>query len=590
MLFDKFISNPLNKLNDFTKKVLGEKKPTLRQLRQIFYILNNKEKWILRGLLALIVIGIVGLGANFYFSRTEQIPQIGGTYQEGILGQPRFLNPVLAQTNDTDRAISQIIYSSLFTYNGQGELIPDLAKDYQLSEDGKTYTIQLKEGILWHDGETLTAEDVIFTLKTIQDPEYKSPLRNNWQGVEVNKLNDYSLEFKLANAYAPFLHNLTTGIIPKHLWSGISAVNFALAQYNLKPIGSGPFLFQEFIKNDQGNIEVIVLKRNPNHYQNPKPYIEKIIFKFYNNQTNLIKAYNQREIDGLGFLSNTNEIKLNNNLNKHYIQLPSYYAVFFNQHKNKALTDKTARLAIAYATDKKEIIDQVYNNKASIIDSPLLPQWFGFNEDINIYDFSLEHAQNILEANEWIDTDENGIRDKNINDEKVQLEITLTTTDWPELEQTAQILKTQWEKIGAKINLDIIEAGTVIEEERIKPREYEAILFGEILGSDPDPFAFWHSSQGKDPGLNLARYNNSEVDEILEEARQILDPEERWQKYEKAQKIITDDLPAIFLFSAEYLYPINKKIKGINLNKIPEPAYRFCQIENWYIKTNRLWK
>ncbi len=566
-----------------------EKKPSARQLRQLFKILNNKEKWILRGFLILIIGGLFSLALNFYFLQTEKIPQVGGTYREGILGQPRFINPVLAETNDTDRAITRTIYSSLFKYNGQGELISDLVKDYQISEDGKTYIFNLKENVFWHDGEKLTAQDIVFTIKTIQDPEYKSPLENNWQSVEVNKIDDYTLEIKLANVYAPFLHNLTVGIIPEHIWSGISPANFALAQYNLKPIGSGPYQFQEFIKNDQGNIEMLILERNPAYYQNSKPYLQKLIFKFYNTQENLIKAYNQRNIDGLGFLSSLNEDKLNNNLNKYQIKLPSYYAVFFNQNKSKALTDKTARLAFAYATDKQEIIKQVYNQKASIVNSPLLFEWFNFNQEIDIYDFALEHAKNILEADEWIDTDDNGIRDKNINDEKIQLEITITTTDWPELEATARLLKEQWEKIGAKINLDIVDPIT-IQQERIKPREYEAILFGEILGADPDPFAFWHSSQSKDPGLNLARYNNSDADKLLEEARQILDEKIRYQKYEEFQQIITQDIPAVFLFSADYLYPINKKVEGINLFKIPEPAYRFCQIEDWYIKTERIKK
>ncbi len=588
-MLSKNIPIQLNNLINKIKQPFKKEKPNLRQLRQLFRILNSQERLFLIGFGALIIFGLSGLGANLYLTQTQKIPQIGGIYREGILGQPRFINPVLSQTNDTDRAISQIIYSSLFKYNGQSELIKDLVEEYQISEDGKTYAIQLKKDILWHDGQPLTAEDVVFTIKTIQNPEYKSPLRSNWQTVEINQLDDYALEFKLANSYAPFLHNLTVGIIPKHLWSGISPANFALAQYNLKPIGSGPYQFQEFIKDEQGNIEMIILQRNQSYYQAGKPYLEKIILKFYDNQNNLIKAYNQNNIDGLGFLSSANQNKLKNNLNKYQIKLPSYYAVFFNQNKSKAMTDKTARLALAYATDKQEIIEKVYSGKASAVNSPLLPEWFNLSQEFNLYDFAPEHAKNILEADEWTDTDGDGIRDKNINDEKVQLEIALTTTNWPELEQTAQILKEQWEKIGAKVNLDIVDP-IAIQQERIKPREYQAILFGEILGADPDPFAFWHSSQGKDPGLNLARYNNSEADRLLEEARQTLNQEERYQKYEELQKIITDDAPAIFLYSANYLYPINKKVEQINLSKIPEPAYRFSQIENWYTKTDRIRK
>ena len=147
----------------------------------------------------------------------------------------------------------------------------------------------------------------------------------------------------------------------------------------------------------------------------------------------------------------------------------------------------------------------------------------------------------------------------------------------------------QWEKIGAAVNVIVVDP-SVIQNEYIRPRQYEALLFGQILGADPDPFAFWHSSRKKDPGLNLALYNNQKADKILEDARQSLDLEFRQQKYVDFQKLLLEDMPAVFLYSPYYIYPVNNKVKGIEIEKLALPSYRFSQIEKWYVRTARIEK
>ena len=570
------------------------KKISLKQWARLPKVLPSKERWITRGLVFLIFASVIALLFNLYINKTYIEPEIGGSYTEGILGQARFINPVLAQTNDADRDLTQIIYSSLFKYDGQGNLIPDLVESYNISQDGLSYEIKIRENVKWHNDEQLTINDVIYTIKTVQNPEYKSPLKNNWQGVEMEKIDDFTMNFKLNNVYSPFLHNLTIGIMPKHLWAGISAQNFALAQYNVQPIGSGPYKFNKINKNDNGEIESIELIINENFYLHfegsPKgPFIENIIFKFFNNQIELIDAYKRRQIDGLSFVSGINQLNIVNDLNIYEINIPAYYAVFFNQTKSKALADKTVRLALSYATNKEEIINKILSDKGIRVDSPLLPGWFGYTQETSIYEFAIEHAQNILESEEWKDLNDDGIREKTINNEEVKLEINILTTDWPELKQTAELLKEQWEKIGTKVNLEILDAVTV-QQDHIKTREYEALLFGEVLNADPDPFAFWHSSQRKDPGLNLAVYANDEIDKLLEEARQSIDQENRKEKYMEFQKLLIEDAPAVFLYSPTYIYPVNKKVKGISIEKFSQPSHRFSQIENWFIKTNRIWK
>jgi peptide/nickel transport system substrate-binding protein len=576
--------------------VPGGKWPSRRQWLQLFKILPFRQRWLVRGLASVIIVSIVLLAINFVLGHTYLQPKVGGDYKEGLIGQPRYINPVLSSTNDADRDLVQFIYSSLFKYDNQGKLIPDLAESYVIEDDGLNYNILLKKDVLWHDGQPLTANDVIFTVKTIQNPEYRSPLRNIWQNVEVEKIDDYQLLFKIKTVYAPFLHNLTFGILPRHIWADIPAANFPLAEYNLKPIGSGPYQFKNFSKTAKnGKIESIELARNENYYltaadEPTGPFIKKIVLCFYNNEDALIEAHQKRQIDGLASISRSNLSHLKNNLVLHQIKLPLYYAVFFNQTQSKALTDKTVRLALAYTTDKQALLEQVLNNKGIIVNSPLLPGCLGYAEEIKIYDFALEHANNILEEAGWTDQDEDGIREKEIKDELTKLEITLVASDWPEIKQTAELLKGQWGKIGAQINLEIIDS-TTLQEDYLRPRQYDALLFGQALAADPDPFAFWHSSQSKDPGLNLALYQNKDVDKLLEEARQNLDEEKRAGQYVEFQKLLVDDLPAVFLFSPDYLYPVDKKVKGISeIEKLPTHTQRFSQIENWYVKTKRLWR
>jgi len=556
------------------------------------------ERWLARALTLIIFLSIVGLLFNNYIIRTQTAPKIGGTYAEGIVGQPRYINPVLSQTNDTDRDLAELMFSGLLKYGGQGNLIPDLAESYEIGDEGKTYNIYLKKNIFWHDQQPLTADDVIFTLTVIQNPEYKSPLRIRWQGVEIEKIDDLAIRFKLKNAYAPFLHNLTTGIIPKHLWAGVPAADFPLAEYNLKPIGSGSYQFKKLVKDKNGRIQSIELARNEKFYLAPNsedndqpPFIEKIVFKFYKTQEELIAAFNQGKIDGLSNISAANLDKIDDNAELHQINLPIYYAIFFNQTESKALSDKNVRLAFNYATDKQEIIGAALSGKGKVAESPILADWLENAPEEKKYDFDLEKAKEILENNGWKDNDNDGVREKKINKDKeeTKLEIALLTTDWPELEQTAQIIKEQWEKIGARVNLEIINSLSV-QQDYIRTRNYQAILFGEILAADPDPFAFWHSSQRKDPGLNLALYQNKKADELLEESRQILDSQKRLEKYNEFQKILLEDAPAVFLYSSYYLYPVDEKVKGIAAEKLPTPSQRFSQIENWYINTKRVMK
>jgi peptide/nickel transport system substrate-binding protein len=513
------------------------------------------------------------------------VPNYGGEYIEGIVGQPLHINPLLASGNDTDADLVQIIYSGLFKYDGQGNIIPDLAESYDISEDKTTYTVHLKKNVTWQDGETFSADDVIFTSNLISDPSYKSLLRYNWQGVTANSIDDYTVEFKIETPYVGFLNNLTFGILPKHLWASIPANNFSLSSLNLEPIGTGAFKYSAIQKDSKGNIVSYKLAANPTYFEG-KPYISKLTFIFYTDEDSALEALNHKEIMGINVFSSQkiNSIKTQKSIVIRQFKIPRYFAVFLNQTKSIPIASGEVREALDYATDRKELIEEVFSGKGQPVYSPFLPGMIGYSENQEHREFNLEKANEILDNNNWKKGDD-GIRAKN----GVSLEISLVTTDWDELTDTAGLLKTQWEKIGAKVNVNSYSISD-IQQNYIRPREYEAFLFGQALGADPDPFSFWHSSQKKDPYPNLSLFGDDSSDKLIENGRTEFDSEKRAEIYQKFQKILYEKIPAIFLYSPAHIYPINRKVQGIDAENLVTPAKRFSDVNHWYIKTKRIKK
>jgi peptide/nickel transport system substrate-binding protein len=561
--------------------------PSFHQWQKLPSVLNKKERYFIIGFLILAIASLFGWIIVHKIQTTVIAPNFGGSFSEGIVGNPQYLNPILSQTNDSDRDVTELIFSGLTQYNSKGEIIPDLAEKYNIGDSGKTYEFFLRKDLKWHDGEPLTADDVIFTINRIQNPDFRSPLRINWIGIEAEKIDDFTIRFKMKTAYASFLANTTTGIIAKHIWEEIQPVNFSSAPENLEPIGTGPYKMDQIKKDREGFVTYIGLEAFGDYKSSRRPFIEKINLYFYADEESAIKAYNRGQIDNLSLISikNRSLLKGENRSDMRRLKLPRYFAIFFNQSKSTILSDKTVRLALNYATNKKQIIEDVLGGEGDPVDSPIPNGVWGHADDLKIYDFAQDHANNILEAAGWKDEDNDGIREK----KGEKLEIELMTTELKELQQVTDILQEQWSKIGVKTNIKVIDIGE-IQQNYIRPREYQALLFGEVLGLDPDPYSFWHSTQKKDPGLNLALYDNKKVDDLLKDGRQILEKDLRLKKYKDFQQLIIDDAPVVFLYNSYQIYLTSKKIKGFENENIVLPSKRFADIEKWYIKTQRVKK
>jgi peptide/nickel transport system substrate-binding protein len=501
------------------------------------------------------------------------------------VGQPAHVNPVISSSNNADDDLTQIIFSSLFKYDAEGAIINDVVEDYSVSEDKTEYVVHLRKNVTWHDGEKLTAADALFTINLIADPAYKSPLRSNWQGIETSSADDYTLNFKIKTPYVGFLNNLTFGILPKHLWESVGPDKFSLTNLNLEPIGSGPYKYSTMQKDSNGNILSYKTVANPNYFGG-KPYISKITFDFYSDDEAVIAAYNKKEIMGISNISpnKIGDIKLQQSTNTHAFNIPRYFAVFFNQTKSISLSHDEVRKALAYATDRQEIINTVLASNGNAVYSPILPNMIGYDENVDKMEFDLTKANRLLDEGGWIKNDD-GFRKK----DDVSLEINLVTTDWTELSKTAEILKSQWGKIGAKVNINNLSISD-IQQNYIRPREYDALLFGQVLGADPDPYSFWHSSQKRDPGLNLSLFGDSDTDKLIENGRIEFDTTKRTQFYKDFQEKLLAEIPAVFLYSPDYVYPVNKRVQGLTVKNLILPSERFSNIEKWYIETTRIWK
>ncbi len=555
--------------------------------REILRSFSFRDKFIVSILLFVIIGAFTYWGMAWYKQLTNEVPDFGGAYIEGMVGSPLYINPVLAKTGGPHYDLSRLIFSGILEYAPDGSLQNDMAKDWIVSEDGKTYTVFLKQNIIWHDGRIVTADDILFTIDIIKNIAFKSPLRESWLNVGVSRGEDnYTILFTLDTPRADFVELLTTGIIPKHAWESVTPENFPLHSLNLEPIGSGPYTFERSQKDDSGKILIYEITSFREYYQK-EPYITSMVFKFYPDRESLINAYKNKEVKGMNGIDSWIWEGLGDyreRLHLHTIENPNYYVVYFNQNKSKALSYEEVRRAISLATDKQQLIKEIFYDKATIANNPFLGENEEREEEVSSWESRKEKANALLEEKGWIRS-EDGVRQR----DGVRLEFDMLTTDWREFTVGGDILSKQWNEIGVKINIKVVSVYDLWSN-FIRPREYEMLFSAHMTTLIPDMYPFWHSSRTKDPGLNFSVYKNETLDVLIEDLRITRDEGRRREIIQKIEEIFHNDIPALYLFSADYLYPTDKNVQNISVSRVSEDADRFFDVENWYIKTKRVWK
>lgn len=551
----------------------------LSKFHKIFDSFTALERQVFQGAAIVFAFSVVINGINAFYQATEPAPVRGGAYAEGIVGQPITINPLIAGLNEVDRDLIEVTFSNLI----------ELAESHKVSDDHRVWTIILKENLFWSDGEPLTTDDVVFTLETIQDPDSHSPAFATWHGVAAERLSEREVRFTLKTPYAFFLDNLETfKVVPRHIFGAIPPANLRLSDYNLEPVGNGPYKFRSYEKRRDGFITEYRFTANE-HFSGDEPFITELTFRFFETYDEAIDVLNRREIDALGGVSaaHLSKIKVGHQIIE--LDIPRYYAIFLNQSTSLELRDRSVRMALDAAVDRDRLVEIALEDRGESVGGALFPGIEGYDPEIGAGGrFSLEAAAELLEEAGW-KIGEDGTRAKRVSGSDLRLSFDLVVPDIDFLKRAAEMISEDWAKIGITVNRLTLSPAEVADEV-IKTRNYQMLLFGNVLKMNPDIFSFWHSSEKFRPGLNLALYENRSVDVLLESIRKDFDPDSRAEDAAEVQELIKRDVPAVFLFSPHYLYVAPKDLGGLTSILIGSGADRFDNIASWYLKTTRIFK
>ncbi len=571
--------------------------PHLSALEDMLRTFTPGERFVLYAFTVLLGASAIALLVSLNASVSVRVPTYGGTFTEGMIGSARFINPVLA-LSQSDEDLSELVYSGLTRMRPDGTVVADLASHYEISADGKTYTFTIRPDVTFHDKKPVTAADILFTVQTAQNPEIKSPRRADWEGVDVSSPDPLTVVFTLPRPYAPFIENTTLGILPKHVWENVTPEEFPFNPGNTRPIGSGPYRITRTYIDVTGTATRYDLA-SFTRYALGKPFLKRITFMFYPNQTSMIEAFDAGKIDAMAGIAPQEIAKLSRtDIHVAHVALPRVFGVFLNQSHSPVLADTSARAALLAAIDKKEIVRSVFVGYGVPLDgaippgvtrdmtpaTPLPVVRTASSSEVVLSAARVDDTRAILTRGGWTFDEAAGVWNK----KKLQLSFSLATADEPELVATANAVAKYWRAAGIKVAVQIYPLSE-LNTNVIRPRNYDAILFGEVVGRTADLFAFWHSSQRNDPGLNLAMYANSKVDALLTQARATTDKKQREKLYAQFDSEIEKDVPAIFLYAPDFIYVVPNAIQGIKLGALSTPSERFLNAHEWYIDTERVW-
>lgn len=512
-----------------------------------------------------------------------EYPDWGGTYIEGVAGRPSAINPIFSLYNDVDRDLVALIFNGLTRADENGVLQPDLATRWTISPDGLVYTFTLRADVVWHDGVYLSADDVLYTIHTLQDPAYQGPpdLGAFWRTVAITRVDDLTIRFQLTQPYAPFLDYTTIGILPAHLLQDVPVSDLLAHPFNRRPIGTGPF---QVLESTAGQV---VLEANPNFHRG-RPYLQRLILKFYPDYESVFAAYARGEVRGIArilpaYISKTNAFE---QLQLHHARLSGYSLIYLNLNK-PLFQDKVVRQALLYALDRQRLIDEILKGQGVLASSPIGPNNWAHHPTVPIYPYDPERAKTLLDSAGWRDTNSDGTRDK----DRVELMFKLIAPDEPTRVALAQEIVRQWQAIGVRATVEIVPTSLLVQQ-ILRPRQFDAVLYEwRTLSNDPDQYENWHQTQipgGTGLGQNYSGLNDRDISEVLETARRTHDQGKRIELYRKFQELFAERVPALLLYYPIYIYGVDTRVQGVKPAPMLTPSDRFWNVTQWYLKTKRV--
>lgn len=509
-----------------------------------------------------------------FYRKPVSVP--GGTYSEGVVGYLTNMNPVFA-TGPVDSTASKLIFAGLLKMDENNKVTGDLADSYSVDEKGLTYTIKLKSGLKWHDGESLTADDVKFTFDTIQHPDSRSPLNQSWQSVSITVKDEQTIVFQIPVPLASFTQSLTTGIIPKHLLEDINPSQLRSHSFSSKdPIGSGPYKIKNVTTLSLESKEIHLEPFEDYHFGRPK--IEQIVLRTYPDQDSLLSGLKLGVVQGASGVTFINSPDFDRSSIK-AMNIPQANGVFaFFRTSVPSLSDQKVRQALVSGTNRQEIVTDHLNNTRLPLDGPLLKHQLNYSKDMEQMEFNVEAANKLLEEAGWR-IGANGIREK----DGAKLEFSIITQNRDEYKNVTSALQKQWEKIGVKAKVDMVSDND-IQQNHIVPHNYDILVYGISLGFDPDVYAYWHSKEAGLGGFNLSEYKSSASDAGLEAGRTRTDPVIRGLKYSSFLQAWRNDAPAVALYQPTFDYAQTTQLDGFTPKTMISPTDRFDNIHQWMIK------
>lgn len=538
-------------------------------------------RWQLLLALAGILILATLLGYSAYNTPTVLVPAQGGVFREGVAGSPRYINPLRCDVTEVDYDLCAALYRGLTRVDRNGRTVPDLAEGWTISPDGLTYEFRLRVDQYWDDGRPVTADDVVFTVNVLQDPEvFTLPaLTSLWQTVRVEKIDDHTVRFTLREPFSPFLDYTTIGLLARHAYESLSPAE-VVTRFNDRPVGNGPMKLTRLDANH--------VRLEPNlFYSTRTPYLEALELWFYPDHQSLLTAEANGEIEGVSrVLPRMMEGVLSRpELHLFSSELPNYYNITLNLDNPNApfLQEKDVRQALMLGLNREELIQTVASGQGILAHSPILPENWAYNPDVRQYPYDPAAARALLDAAGWVDTNGDGVREKNGR----SLQFQLHTNDDPLRVELIYAIARQWEQIGVRaIAIPVSFAGLV--NDILAPRRFEAALISWETPGDPDPYPLWHSSQAEDPGQNYGSWRNEQADQIMEQARKTLLESERKELYAQFQSIFAEELPALLLYYPVYTYGVNEKVQNVQIGALNHPSERFAGFADWYMVTRRV--
>lgn len=541
--------------------------------------MTGRDKFIVVALIGLMVAAsVAAIAADQNPSGGD--PAYGGTYVEGVAGVPQYLNPVIAAT-DVDEDVARLAFSGLTRTDQTGAIVPDLASSFRTESNGRIWTFDIREDASWHDGNPVTADDVVFTVKLLQDRGYVGPYSDAFRGVSVERVALRTVRFTLPDVYGPFAASTTVPLLPSHILGNVPYAELSRQPFNVSPVGTGPFRVADI------DARQIVLLRNDDFYRTrparDRPYLDKVILRFYPDSSEALLALSRGEIDGVGGLSSEDAERARSLKSAALYSLPTdnFVSLFLNVRPEKVVfRDRAVRQAIATAIDRGRVLQLAADGRGTVADEFVPSSSWAYVKDVTRYSYSVEDATAFLDSADWKDHDGDGIRDKGGQ----KLAFTISTSDEPARTAAATEIQRGLNAVGMSVTVKSMPFGQLVDSVA-RQRAFDALLVEIAVSGDPDPYTFFHSTEVNDPGHNFSGFSTLPIDRNLEAARRTFAERERRDLYAPVFQAISREVPVVFLYFSDYLYAQSRQAQGLRIAPLTDPRERFWNVEDWYVRT-----